>query len=92
MTWQKSKYYFKGTGILILVLAIILLSCYGISNSDSDTVRFVFYIIFGSISGAILTAYWVYAFIREDRLAKEEQREKELGKTNSIYSSKNRKK
>lgn len=92
MTWQKSKYYFRGTGIIILILAIILLSCYGIASSESDTVRTVFYIIYSVFCGGVLSAYWIYAFVRENRLAKEEKREKELGKSKSLYTSKKRKK
>ncbi|MFA6796236.1 MAG: hypothetical protein WCR63_01480 [Bacilli bacterium] len=92
MTWKKSKYYFRGTGIIILILAIILLSCYGIASSDSSTVRMVFYIVFSSISAGIIAAYWIYAFSRENRLAKEEKKEKELGKVKPIYHSKNNKK
>ncbi|MDD4532547.1 MAG: hypothetical protein PHW22_03850 [Bacilli bacterium] len=91
MTWKKSKYYFRGTGVIILVLALVLLSCYGIASSSNDLVRTIFYIVFSSISAGIIIAYWIYAFLRENRLLKEEQREKELGKTHAIYQEKKKK-
>ncbi len=72
MSKDKIKYYLKGTMILLLIFAIILVSCYGIANSSDANVRKIFYICFGSICGALLVAYWIYGYFYEKKHAKKE--------------------
>ena len=57
--------YLKGSGIIVLVLLLILVSFYGIANNADDKTRVIFFSVFGGISGAIIIAYWVYAFYLE---------------------------
>jgi len=67
MNKDRVKYYLRGTAIIIVIFAVILLSCYGIANSTDADVRKIFYIVFFSVCGALLLAYWVYAFIYEKK-------------------------
>jgi len=83
MTWNKSKYYIKGTGIIIICLLLILLSCYGIATNENELARTIFYIVYLSLSGGVLIAYWVYAFILEKRKVREEEKDKRLGQQKS---------
>lgn len=67
MRKDRVKYYLRGTAIILVIFAVVLISCYGIATNGSETVRKVFYIVFGSVCGALLVAYWVYAFIYENK-------------------------
>jgi phage shock protein PspC (stress-responsive transcriptional regulator) len=61
------KRYIKGTLILIVIFGLILVSCYGIAFNGNDITRKVFYIVFFSVCGGTLVAYWIYAFISENK-------------------------
>ena len=62
--------YFKGTCIIILILLLVLVSFYGVATEGSSKVRIIFFSVYGSLSGAILIAYWIYAYILEKRKLK----------------------
>jgi hypothetical protein len=70
MTWDKAKYYLKGTLILILCFGMVLVSCYGLASSTNTQTRVIFYSVFFSVMGATLLAYWAYGFIRELKAAR----------------------
>jgi hypothetical protein len=79
MTWEKAKYYLRGTIIIILIFAVVLVSCYGIAVNGDEQQRKIFYIIYFSVVGASLVAYWVYAFIREKKLREKEEAGPQIG-------------
>jgi hypothetical protein len=64
---ERVKYYLKGTAILLIIWAMILLCCYGLATNGSANVRKIFYIVFLSVMGASFIAYWIYAFIYEKK-------------------------
>jgi len=88
MSKDRVKFYLRGTGIILVILALVLVSCYGVANNGDENVRKIFYICFGSISLALLVAYWVYAFIYEKKHAKKET---EIDYTSKPKDRKNRK-
>lgn len=62
------KFYIKGSFIIILIWVIILACFYPISFQGSAETKKIFYIVFGSVAGASLIAYWIYGAIRERSL------------------------
>lgn len=68
---QGIKYWLRGTFVLLVIFALILLSCYGIAFKGSEDARKIFWIVFASVCGALLLAYWIYAFIHDSKIRKE---------------------
>ncbi len=81
MSKNRVKYYLKGTFVLIIIFGLILVSFYAVATSSNRT---IFFIIFFSIMGATIIAYWIYAFLRERKIARMDPEEKE-SKNKPIY-------
>jgi uncharacterized membrane protein len=71
MDKKRLNYYLRGTGIILVIWVVILVSCYGVANNANANVRKIFYICFFSVMGASLIGYWVYAFLYEKKHNKE---------------------
>ncbi len=64
------KYYLRGTFILFIIFAVVLVCFYPIAFKGIEIVRRTFFIAFLSTCGGLIVLYWVYGFIREYKIYK----------------------
>lgn len=80
MKKERLKYYLRGTGILLLCLAVVFISLLGIALNGSETQKNITLICFGCFSGVVLIGYWIYAFIYEKRKKEKRNSNFDFGK------------
>lgn len=64
------KYYLKGTFILFIIFAIVLVCFYPIAFKGSEAVRKIFFIVFLSVCVGLIVIYWIYGIRREYKIYK----------------------
>lgn len=64
------KYYLRGTLILLLIFAIVLVCFYPVAFKGSQIIRRIFFIAYFSTCGGLIALYWIYGVIREYKIYK----------------------